>query len=211
MYNITMTSLPVLWYCVFDFQYKKDIDMQMHLPKRELQGYFMRNPLLYRIGIDGTCFSTWLFVKWLIYALVHAAFIFYCCFWVLEHRATHQSDGKDIGFWVGGMLVYGVCIFVANTVLAFKHFTHYWIGTFFFFICTTSYFAFFWLFSISFKNEVDHLFMPTFSMRIVYLIIFYIVISVFMAELAYSSCKRLWRGDDKDMDGETEELLENQQ
>ena len=185
--------------------------MQMHLPKRELQGYFMRNPLLYRIGIDGTCFSTWLFVKWLIYALVHAAFIFYCCFWVLQHKATHQSDGKDIGFWVGGMLVYGVCIFVANTVLAFKHFTHYWIGAFFFFICTSSYFVFFWLFSISFKNEVDHLFMPTFSMRIVYLIMFYVVFSVYMAELAYSSCKRLWRGDDKDMDGETEELLENQQ
>jgi len=36
MYNITMTSLPVLWYCVFDFQYKKDIDMQMTLPKSEL-------------------------------------------------------------------------------------------------------------------------------------------------------------------------------
>lgn len=36
MYNITMTSLPILWYCVFDFQYKKDIDMQMTLPKSEL-------------------------------------------------------------------------------------------------------------------------------------------------------------------------------
>jgi len=36
MYNITMTSMPILWYCVYDFQHKKDIDMQMKLPKREL-------------------------------------------------------------------------------------------------------------------------------------------------------------------------------
>jgi len=183
----------------------------MSLPKRELQGYFMRNPLLYRIGIDGTSFSTWLFVKWLMYALIHAAFIFYSCFYVLQHKATHQSDGKDIGFWVGGMLVYGICIFVANMVLAFKHFTHYWIGTFFFLLCICAYFVFFWLFSITFKNEVDHLFKPTFSMRIVYLIIFFIVFAVYLAELAYSACRKLANGDHKDMDGETEELLDNRQ
>lgn len=164
----------------------------------------MRNPLLYRIGIDGTCFSTWLFVKWLLYALIHAAFIFFCCFWVIAQKSTHQSDGKDIGFWVAGMVVYGVCIFVANSVLAFKHYTHYWIGTFFFVMCTSSYFLFFYLFSISFKNEIGHLFIPTFSMRIVYIIAFFIVISVFLAECAYSQCKRMWKGDDTDNDAETE-------
>lgn len=199
-----MTSLPILWYCVFDFQYKKDIDIKMQLETQQLKGYFMRNPLLYRIGIDGTCFSTWLFVKWLAYALIHAAFIFYCCFWVLAQKGTHQSDGKDIGFWVAGMLVYGVCIFVANSVLAFKHFTHYWIGTFFFVLCTSSYFFFFWLFSISFKNEIDHLFMPTFKMRICYIIIIFIVSAVYLAELAYSSCKRLWKGEPQDQGNETE-------
>lgn len=156
------------------------------------------------MGIDGTCFSTWLFVKWLLYALIHAAFIFYCGFWVMSHKRTHQSDGKDIGFWVCGMLVYGICIFVANSVLAFKHFTHYWIGTFFFVLCTSSYFFFFYLFSISFKNEVDHLFVPTFSMRIVYIVIFYVVFSVYLAELAYSSCKRMMRGDSFEKDSEME-------
>lgn len=171
--------------------------MQMNLPKRELQGYFMRNPLLYRTGIEGNCFSTWLFVRWLLYALLHAAFIFFACFWVMAQKTTHQSDGKDIGFWVGGMLTYGVCIFVANAVLAFKHFTHYWLGTFFFFMCSSSYFLFFWLFSISFRNEIDHLFMPTFSMRICYIIMLFIVIAVFLGELAYSGCKRMCKGEDK--------------
>jgi len=207
MYNITMTSLPILWYCVFDFQHKKDIDMQMDLPKSELKGYFMRNPLLYRVGIDGTCFSTWLFVKWLAYALTHACFIFFCGFWVLAQKGTHQSDGKDIGFWVCGMLVYGICIFVANSVLAYKHFTHYWIGTFFFFLCTSSYFVFFWLFSMSFKNEIGNLFAPTFAMRICWIVLFFIVISVYLAELSYASFKRLWKGEPRDEDEEEEELL----
>lgn len=209
MYNITMTSLPILWYCVFDFQYKKDIDMQMDLPKSELKGYFMRNPLLYRVGIDGTCFSTWLFVKWLAYALSHACFIFFCGFWVLAQKGTHQSDGKDIGFWVAGMLVYGICIFVANTVLAYKHFTHYWIGTFFFVLCSSSYFVFFWLFSMSFKNEIGNLFQPTFSMRICWIIMFFIVITAYLLELSYASFKRLWKGEPHDEEEEEEELLSN--
>ena len=81
MYNITMTSLPILWYSVFDFQYKKD--SESHLTRKEEKGYFMRNPLLYRIGIEGKSFSTFLFVKWLVYALLHAAFIFFTSFWVL--------------------------------------------------------------------------------------------------------------------------------
>lgn len=180
--------------------------MQMELPKKELANYFMRNPLLYRVGIEGTCFSTWLFVKWLLYALTHAAFIFFCAFWVIAQKSTHQSDGRDIGFWVAGMLTYGVCIFVANSVLAFKHFTHYWLGTFFFFLCTSSYFLFFYLFSISFKNEIGHLFGPTFRMRVCYLVLFFVVISVYMAELAYSTCKRICRGDKlKGMADELEE------
>lgn len=209
MYNITMTSLPILWYCVFDFEFKKDIDMQMSLPKRELAGYFMRNPLLYRAGIEGRCFSTWLFVKWLVYALVHAAFIFFAAFWVVAHMATHQSDGRDIGFWVAGMLVYGVCIFVANTVMAFKHYTHTWVGAFFLFLCSAAYFLFFWLFSKSFTNEIGHLFEPTFRMRICYIVIFFVVVSVYMGELTYSTCKRICRGEKMTDDAETEQLLDN--
>ena len=107
------------------------------------------------------------------------------------------------------MLVYGICIFVANSVLAFKHNTHYWIGTFFFVLCTSAYFFFYWLFSVTFKNEVNHLFMPTFSMRICYVVILFIVVSVYLAELAYSAFKRMWKGDPQIVEEEQEELLGN--
>lgn len=188
-----MTSLPILWFSIYDLQYKKDIDMQMTLPKQELQGYFMRNPLLYRTGIEGRCFSTWLFVKWLLYSLLHAGFIFYACFYVMVQPMAHQSTGLDIGFWTSGMTVYGVCIFVANTVIAFKHHIHNAFGVTFLFLCTFSYFFFFWIFSFSFGNEIGSLFLPTFQMRIVYASTFFIVSSVYLGEVAYSGIKRMFR------------------
>lgn len=161
----------------------------MELPRNQLQGYFLKNPMLYRVGIEGTCFSTWLFVKWLLYALIHAGFIFMASFYVLVQVRAHQSDGKDVGFWVAGMTVYGVCIFTANMVLAFKHFTHYWISFVLFILCCANYFLFFFLFSFAFKNEIGHLFDPTFRMRIVYLAFLFVVGAVYLAELAYSQCK----------------------
>ena len=107
------------------------------------------------------------------------------------------------------MTVYGVCIFVANMVLAFKHYTHTCLGIIFFLMCNSAYFLFFYLFSASFKNEIGSLFVPTFSIRMVYLIIFFIVFSVYLGELAYSGCKRIWKGDDTTKGGEHEELLKN--
>lgn len=87
------------------------------------------------------------------------------------------------------MTVYGVCIFVANMVIAFKHNTHNWVGVFFLFLCSLSYFVFFWIFSFAFGNEIGNLFFPTFSMRIVYTSTFFIVFSVYLGELTWSNIK----------------------
>lgn len=87
------------------------------------------------------------------------------------------------------MTVYGVCIFVANMVIAFKHNTHNWVGVFFLFLCSLSYFVFFWIFSFAFGNEIGNLFFPTFSMRIVYTSTFFIVFSVYIGELTWSNIK----------------------
>jgi len=50
--------------------------------------------------------------------------------------------------------------------------------------------------------------MPTFSMRICYIVIIFIVVSVYLAELAYSAFKRMWKGDPQ-IEEEQEELLGN--
>ena len=55
LYNITMTSLPIMWFALFDFEYLK--------PK------FLQDFKLYRLGMESRCFSSVIFVKWLLTAL----------------------------------------------------------------------------------------------------------------------------------------------
>lgn len=47
LYNITMTSLPIMWFALFDFQYFKS--------------RLMNNPMLYKIGMLNKCFSITIF------------------------------------------------------------------------------------------------------------------------------------------------------
>jgi hypothetical protein len=55
-----MTSLPIMWFAAFDFQYEKDRpeeekQVSIYLPSDDL--LFMRNPFLYKIGIEKRCFG----------------------------------------------------------------------------------------------------------------------------------------------------------
>ena len=84
----------------------------------------MKNPLLYRIGIQCECFSVYLFIIWVVYGLWHAFLILFLTFYVLVHEEAVQSNGMDIGFWIAGMSVYGVCEFIANGVLFMKFNIH---------------------------------------------------------------------------------------
>jgi len=119
LYNITMTSLPIMFYALFDFEYEKDFD-----PKRSKrspgQKYFMRDPELYRIGIECKCFGMGKFLLWDFYGLFHALMIYICCFHILQTPSQSQMDGKDVGFWVYGHFVYGACVTVANIVILHK-------------------------------------------------------------------------------------------
>lgn len=56
MYNITMTSLPIMWFAIYDFEFEKD-----RVPADSIEGekdsskdkmLLARNPLLYKIGMN---------------------------------------------------------------------------------------------------------------------------------------------------------------
>ena len=59
-----------------------------------------------------------------------------------------MSDGKDLGFWVAGMAVYGTCCLIANLVVALKMNLHHVIGTIFFALMIIAYPLFYWLFDL---------------------------------------------------------------
>jgi hypothetical protein len=50
-----------------------------------------------------------MFISWVLYGLWHAFAILFLVFYTLVQTSAVQKDGKDIGFWIGGMTVYGIC------------------------------------------------------------------------------------------------------
>ena len=79
--------------------------------------YLMLNPHLYKSGINGECFSQKMFAGYLAYGLWYALTIYMTTYVVECQLGEKLSDGKDIGLWVAGDNVYGICIIVANIVL----------------------------------------------------------------------------------------------
>lgn len=84
--------------------------------------------------------------------------------------------------WVGGMTVYGVCIFVANVLLFVRFNNHTAIGSICFFIGVSSYFLFYVFTSAVMHNEIDHLFQNNFKMSLVFFTILFTVGYAFVVE-----------------------------
>lgn len=73
LYNITMTSVPIMFYSLFDFEYEKDVDTGYGGGR---QHYFMKHPHLYKIGLNSECFGIGHYLKWVLYGLFHAFLIY---------------------------------------------------------------------------------------------------------------------------------------
>lgn len=147
--------------------------------------YYLYNPELYSIGINRECFSKTLFMQWIFYALWHAAIIFATVLLVLNNERAMQSDGKDIGFWVCGMAIYGVCIFVANFELAIRFNTHTWWSTVTLLAGVVAYFFFYSILSLIFKGHINHLFGPSFSIPLLWIIILFCLMQTYVVEKVY--------------------------
>ena len=80
----------------------------------------MKIPLLYKLGLESQCYGKSMFMKWVFYGLWHSLVIYIICVQAVGTIGQYQTDGKDIGFYVVGHLVYGTCVIVANVVMLHK-------------------------------------------------------------------------------------------
>jgi magnesium-transporting ATPase (P-type) len=74
-----------MYYALFDLEYDKDLPLNgtnsLYRPLYDPKAlYLMKNPLLYKIGMNDECLYVSLFVRWLFYGLFHAMIIFIVCF-----------------------------------------------------------------------------------------------------------------------------------
>lgn len=52
----------------------------------------MRNPFLYRIGMESSLYGTKEFILWLAYAMWHAAIIYFVNFYALTQISAYSSN-----------------------------------------------------------------------------------------------------------------------
>lgn len=76
MYNITMTSLPIMWYALYDFEFEKDRPADQIESNKNDSKLLLRNPMLYKIGMNNQCFSLKKLFLWILYAIYHSAIIY---------------------------------------------------------------------------------------------------------------------------------------
>lgn len=132
-----------MYFALFDFEHEKDVNPLKPQTRGKL--FYMRHPHLYRIGIDNECFGIGHFLRWVLYALFHALTVYMLNFFAVVTPGQTLLDGKDIGFWVVGHTVYGVCVVVANVVIAFKFHNYSGWGEVLAFGSSLSYFTLFFL------------------------------------------------------------------
>merc|ERR1719465_390500 len=103
----------------------------------------------------------------------------HACLFAISSLGAHQTTGKDIDFWLGGNTVYGVCIFVANMILAQHSKTFEWRYIFLLILGPIAYFLFYWIANVVLVNEVWHLFRNNFSITVIWYAIIFTMIFIY--------------------------------
>ena len=87
--------------------------------------YFMKDPVLYKIGLNGKCISTKIFIYWIIYGMTQSFVIYFISIQVLCELGMTSPDGKEEGIWLCGHLAFGLSVIVANIVILMKYNIHH--------------------------------------------------------------------------------------
>lgn len=97
LYNIVFTSVPIMWFALFDFQYKRDV--------------FLKDPKKYQIGLRKECFGTKVFWFWLSYGAFQALILTIFCIYSVELNNS--------SFFKSGALALGAVCMMVNIQIVF--------------------------------------------------------------------------------------------
>jgi phospholipid-transporting ATPase len=86
LFNIIFTSIPVMWFAIFDWQYDRDVLMKD--PKLYAIGLYSKNTntLIY---ID-LCFGKWQFWRWMFYGVIMALLLCFLPMYSIEGPRTND-------------------------------------------------------------------------------------------------------------------------
>lgn len=122
----------------------------------------MRNPTLYKPGMENKYFSSELMVKWILYSFAHGYWVFLITYYALNacddqsvviddskqaskwYGCAVQENGHTFSLWLAGHTTYGACIFIANLVVFHRHYSHQAVGGMLISCMILAFFVFSW-------------------------------------------------------------------
>lgn len=101
-FNLIFTSWPIIVYSTWDQEHPKEI--------------MVKNPQLYKAGINNEYFSTKVFFKWTMIGFIQSAVILLVTMFSIEF-VEDIWHGQTTDIWTMGMMVYGAVVFNVNNQL----------------------------------------------------------------------------------------------
>jgi phospholipid-transporting ATPase len=133
LYNIVFTSIPIMWYALYDYEFDKEI--------------LLKNPRKYQIGLKKECFGTKVFWFWLGYGAIQALSILFFCFYSIE---LNESS-----FFKSGGVVLGAVVLIVNFQIVMQSNIFDWIGSLLLFLSVILYFFSLYLFNLHAYDSDD--------------------------------------------------------
>ena len=125
-YNVLFTAVPIIWFAVFDWEYDK----------RTL----LKSPILYSIGLENIYFSSYVFWRWVAYAIWQAILLLTLCFYMFSEPNHHGKLGSMTST---GAFVFGSIVICVNYKLLVACTQHCWQSVTLILISIGSYFCVF--------------------------------------------------------------------
>jgi len=108
LYNTLFTSLPIIWFGIFDQAFEKE----------EL----LSNSKHYRIGFRNEDFDKFVFWRWIFYGLWQSCIVLFLCFVCMDR--TVEEGGKSGCLYVDGQFVYIAIVVLVNIKILTSTNTH---------------------------------------------------------------------------------------
>lgn len=127
MYNIVFTSIPIMWFAVFDWEYEKEV--------------FLKSPKMYRIGLDNVFFNKYVFWRWFVYAVWQGILLAAITFYTLDN--AFERNGMIGGLTVDGNFMFCAIVVIVNVKVLISSYQHTFWSLFWIIASILSFFVFF--------------------------------------------------------------------
>lgn len=138
-YNIVFTAIPVIWFAVFDWEHDKET--------------FLRNPSLYRIGIENVFFNDWVFWRWFGYAIWQGTLLLFLSFYTID--LAMNKYGKLGCLTLDGNFVFGAIVIIVNVKILISSYQYTFWAVFWVAISIASFFLVFGILTVIHKAKSD--------------------------------------------------------